>query len=129
MFRGPDRAALLGGSAITGVTGLISGGYAGSYAGTPGAYAMGPNISFSLITSAGTYQYGSSFVSGSSGSYTLGGSWTQTAGSGGSSSYQIYSAVAAAEIDGSVVPKAGFVIAGLFWLLMQRRRQGASLDA
>ena len=98
MFRGPDRAGLLGGSAITGVTGLISGGFAGSYAGTPGAYAMGD-------------------------------SWTQTAGSGGSSSYQIYSAVAAAEIDGSVVPKAGFVIAGLFWLLMQRRRQGASLDA
>ena len=117
-----------GGSAITGFTGLISGGYAGSYTGTPGAYAMGPNISFSLITSAGTYQYGSSFVSGSSGSYTINGSWSQTAGSGSYSSFQVYSAVTVPEIDGSVVPKAGFVIAGLFWLLMQRRRQSASLD-
>jgi hypothetical protein len=116
-----------GGGTIDSFTGLY-GGYGGTYSGTPGAYDFTAAPNFSVISGSNTYTFGAfSRPTGSAGSYTVVGT-LQKGTSLFDTSTQSYSAIATPEIDGSVVPKAGFVIAGLFWLLMQRRRQGASLD-
>ena len=119
----------VGGSAVESFTGLGGGGYAGGYTGPNGAYAFNGPINFSVTAGGSTYTFGSfGSPSGSNGNYTVSGTFVR--GSGYSDlSIQTYSAVAAPEIDGSVVPKAGFVIAGLFWLLMYRRRQTAGFGA
>ena len=106
------------GLAITGFTGNVSG-YAGTYGGSSGAWTSSVPINFTIASSGGSYSFGSSSISGAAPNYTLdfgvtGPSFLEA---------QRYTVLSAPEIDGSVLPRSGFIVLGLVGLFLYHRRR------